>query len=43
MGCRLVVPCVQLGYEGARQLQHKLGVFFAGFDVERDEFDPPMD
>jgi len=33
----------QLGYEGARQLQHKLGVFYAGFDVDRAEFDPPMD
>jgi hypothetical protein len=33
----------QLGYEGARQLQHKLGVFFAGFDVDREELDPPMD
>jgi hypothetical protein len=33
----------QLGYEGARQLQHKLGVFYAGFDVDRNELDPPMD
>jgi hypothetical protein len=33
----------QLAYEGARQLQRKLGAFFAGFDVERDELDPPMD
>jgi hypothetical protein len=33
----------QLGCEGARQLQHKLGVFYAGFDVDRDELDPPMD
>jgi hypothetical protein len=33
----------QLAYEGARQLQHKLGVFYAGFDVDREEFDPPMD
>jgi hypothetical protein len=33
----------QLAYEGARQLQHKLGAFYAGFDVDREEFDPPMD
>jgi hypothetical protein len=31
----------QLAYEGARQ--HKLGAFYAGFDVGREEFDPPMD
>ena len=33
----------QLAYEGARQLQHKLGIFYAGFDVDREELDPPMD
>lgn len=33
----------QLGYEGARQLQRKLGIFYAGFEVERTGFDPPMD
>jgi hypothetical protein len=33
----------QLAYEGARQLQRKLGVFYAGFDVDRSELDPPMD
>lgn len=33
----------QLAYEGARQLQRKLGIFYAGFEVDRDELDPPMD
>ncbi len=33
----------QLAYEGARQLQRKLGTFYAGFEVDRREFDPPMD
>jgi hypothetical protein len=33
----------QLAYEGARQLQRKLGVFYAGFEVDRSELDPPMD
>lgn len=33
----------QLAYEGARQLQRKLGIFYAGFEIERAEFDPPMD
>jgi hypothetical protein len=31
----------QLAYEGARQLQRKLGVFYAGFEVDRAELDPP--
>jgi hypothetical protein len=33
----------QLGYDGARQLQRKLGIFFGGYEVDRDELDPPMD
>jgi hypothetical protein len=33
----------QLAYEGARQLQRKLGVFYAGFEVDRSELEPPMD
>ena len=33
----------QLAYEGARQLQRKLGIFYAGFEVDRVDFDPPMD
>ena len=33
----------RLAYEGARQLQRKLGVFYAGFEVDRAELDPPMD
>jgi len=33
----------QLALEGARQLQRKLGIFYAGFEVDRDELDPPMD
>jgi len=33
----------QLAYNGAQQLQRKLGIFYAGFEVDRDEFDPPMD
>lgn len=33
----------QLAYEGARQLQRKLGMFYAGFEVQRQELDPPMD
>jgi hypothetical protein len=33
----------QLAYEGARQLQRKLGVFYAGFEVDRSDLDPPMD
>lgn len=33
----------QLARAGAQQLQRKLGIFYAGFEVERDELDPPMD
>lgn len=33
----------QLAYEGARHLQRKLGMFYAGFEVDRHELDPPMD
>jgi hypothetical protein len=33
----------QLALPGAQQLQRKLGIFYAGFEVDRHEFDPPMD